>query len=101
MFTSLSLAYPWKLNPLSAMPGLRQWWRSRIAAHRARTERRRSLALLLALRERNPRLFEETRIDPLDLLPPRLATISLFPPVVISKYILGADGSRDHGRRLH
>ena len=46
------------------------------------------MALLLELRDRDPRLFEETRVDPIDLPPPASSTILLIPQVVISRYFI-------------
>lgn len=65
-----------------------RWIHSLIVARRERIERRRTMALLLELRDRDPRLFEETRVDPIDLPPPASSTILLFPQVVISRYFI-------------
>jgi len=89
MLTSFSSATPRMFHPLAVVPVLRHWCQARIAAYQARVGRRRSMALLRALREHHPRLFEETRLDPIELPPPGLDALSLLPPVVISTYILG------------
>jgi hypothetical protein len=96
MTISITLASPRKPYPKALFSDAHRWCQARIAAYRTRREQRRSLALLLALRERNPRLFEEIRIDAADLPPPQLGSLSLLPPVVISQYMLGADRLQDH-----
>lgn len=57
-----------------------------IAARRERIEHRRAMLCLFELRNRDQRLFEETRVDPIDLPPPDLPAISLFPQTVISGF---------------
>jgi hypothetical protein len=58
-------------------------------ALRVSMERRRVLRRLRDLRERDPRLFEETGVDPIDLPPPATDTTSLFPQSIIAEYLFG------------
>lgn len=51
--------------------------------HRRASDRRRTLRILQELRDRDPRLFAETRVDPADL-PPPARTGALFPPSIIA-----------------
>ena len=86
MHTSSTSRSSWTARPFAAVPGIWLWIGTRCAAAKARHERRQALASLSLLRERDPRLFAETGVDPLDLPPPRVETISLFPQVVISGF---------------
>lgn len=58
-------------------------------AFRAAAQRRRVLGCMRELRERDPRLFEETGFDSNYLPPPAADALSLSPQSVIGEYLFG------------
>lgn len=61
-----------------------------LSALRARHERRALLKLLAELRARDPRLFEETGVDPGDLPPLEPAGVPLFAQTIIAEHFMGS-----------
>jgi hypothetical protein len=66
-----------------------QWVHARLSAFRRAAERRRVLRTLQELRDRDPRLFEETGVDPNDLPPPAQSGVALFAQTVVAGYLFG------------
>lgn len=84
MSFSASSRQAWTDSLLHPAHAAEHWIHARVHAFRQTAERRRMLRLLQELRDRDPRLFEETGVDPIDLPPPKADFIALLPQTVIA-----------------
>ena len=86
----LTMSFPrpsLSVSPLRSLEAAKQWMKLRIAARREKLQRKQIAARLQWLREQDPSLYADLRVD-LGLLPSARSAVPLLPHVVVAGFLL-------------